>query len=56
MNELVNTFLFTGDTIMSEMPLRQSGFTYSAFAPFSENKEKNQNFMLTRNTNNIKED
>ena len=32
---------------MFEMHLRQPGFTYSAFGPFSKNKEKTQNFKET---------
>ena len=31
MNEIVNKFLLVGDKFMSEMHLKQSGFTYSAF-------------------------
>ena len=30
MNETVNKFLLAGDKYMSEMHLKQSGFTYSA--------------------------
>ena len=33
MNEIVSPFL-AGDTLMSEMHLRHSGFTYSACGPF----------------------
>ena len=38
MNEIVNKFLLVGDTFMSEMDLRQLGFTYSACGPFTKNK------------------
>ena len=40
MNENVNKFLLAGDKSMSEMHLRQPGFTYSACGPFTKNKEK----------------
>ena len=35
MNERVNKLLLTGDTFMSEMHLKQPGFTYSACGPFT---------------------
>ena len=35
MNEIVNT---TGDRFMPEMHLKQPGFTYSAYGPFTKNK------------------
>ena len=38
MNEIVNKFLLTGDKFMTEMYLRQPGFTYSACDPFTKNK------------------
>ena len=34
MNQIV------GDRFMSEMHLRQRGLTYSAFGPFTKNKER----------------
>ena len=34
MNEIFNKFLLPGDKFMSEMHLRQPGFTYSACGPF----------------------
>ena len=42
MNRIVNKFLLTGDKFMSEMHLRQPGFTYSACGPFTKNKERIQ--------------
>ena len=51
MNEIVNKFLLTGDKFMSEMHLKQPGFTYSACGPFTKNKERIQNFKETRDTN-----
>ena len=47
MNEIVNKFLLAGDKIMSEMHLRQPGFTYSAYRPFTKNKERIQKFKET---------
>ena len=35
---------------MSEMHLKQPGFTYSAFGPFTKNKEETEKFMQTGNT------
>ena len=35
---------------MSEMHLKQPGFTYSAFSPFTTNKERIQKFMQTGKT------
>ena len=43
MNEIVNKFLLAGDKFMSELQLKQPGFTYSACGPFTRNKEKLKN-------------
>ena len=37
MNKIVNKFLLAGDKLMSEMHLKQTGFTYSACGPFTKN-------------------
>ena len=42
MNEIVNKFLIAGDKFMSEMHIKQPGFTYSAGGPFTKNKEKKE--------------
>ena len=42
MNEIVDQFLLAGDKFMPEMQLKQPGFTYSAFVPFTKNKERIQ--------------
>ena len=42
MNEIVDQFLLAGDKFMPEMQLKQPGFTYSAFGPFTKNKERIQ--------------
>ena len=53
MNEIVNKFLLVGDKFMPEMHF--SGFTYSAFGPFTKNKERIEKFMQTGNTDFIYE-
>ena len=35
---------------MSEMHLKQGGFTYCASGPFNRKKERNEKFMPTGNT------
>ena len=50
MNEIINKFLVAGDKFMTELHLRQPGFTYSACGPFTKNKERIENFMKTGNT------
>ena len=40
MNEIVNKFLLAGDKVMSEMHLKQPGFTYSAYGPFTKTKKE----------------
>ena len=47
MNEIVNKFLLAVDKVMSKMRLTQSGFTYSAFGPFTNNKDRTQKFKET---------
>ena len=51
MNEIVNKFLLVGDKCMTEIHLKQPGFTYSACGPFTKNKERIEKFMQTGNTN-----
>ena len=53
MNEIVNMFLLAGDKFMTEMHLKQHGFTYSACGPFTKNTERIQNFKETGDTNYI---
>ena len=50
MNEIINTFLPVGDKFMPEMHLKQRAFTYSAWDPFTKNKERIEKFMQTGNT------
>ena len=51
MNEIVNKFLMAGDTFMSEMHLKQPGFTYGTCCSFTENKERIEKIMQKGNTN-----
>ena len=50
MNEIVSKFLLVGDKFMTEMHLKQPGFTHSACGPFTKNKERIGKFMQTGNT------
>ena len=40
MNDIINRFLLAGDKFMPEMHLRQPGFTYSAYRPFTKKKKE----------------
>ena len=40
---------------MPEMHLRQPGYTYSAFAPFTRNKERTQKFKETDDSRHLSE-
>ena len=51
MNDIMNKILMAGDKFMSEIHLKQPGFTYSARGPFTKNKERIEKFMQTRNAN-----
>ena len=44
MNDIINKFLLVGHKFMPEMHLRQPGFTYSAWRPFTKTKERIQKF------------
>ena len=50
MNEIVNKFLLTEDKFVTEIHLKQPGFTYSACGPFNKNKERIQKFKETGDT------
>ena len=52
-NKIVNQFLLAGDKFMPEMHLRQPGFSYSAYGPFTKNKERIQKFKETADTSYI---
>ena len=46
----MNKLLLAGDIFMTEVHLKQPGFTYSACGPFNKNKERIEKFMQTGNT------
>ena len=56
MNEIVKKILLAGYKFMPEMHLKQAGFTYSAYGPFTKNKERVQKFKETRDTKYIYRD
>ena len=47
MNEIVNKFLLVGNKFMPRLHLKQPGFTYSAWGPFTKNRERIEKFMQT---------
>ena len=47
MNKIINEFLLTGDKFISEMHLKQPGFSYSACGQFTKHCEKIQKFRET---------
>ena len=47
MNDMINNFLLAGNKFMSEIHLRQPGFTYSACGPFTKSKGRIQKFKQT---------
>ena len=50
MHELVNKFLLVGIKFISEMQLKQPGFTYSACEPCTKHKVRIQKFRKTGNS------
>ena len=50
MDEIVYKFLLADDKFMPEMHLKQPGFTYSAWGPFTKNKERIQKLKETGHT------
>ena len=42
MNEIVNKLLLAGGKIMTEIHLRQTGFTHSTCGPITKNRERIQ--------------
>ena len=53
MNNAINKLLLTGDKFMPEMHLKEPGFTYSAWEPFTKNKERIQKSKETGDTSYI---
>ena len=50
MNEILNKFLLLGDKFMTEMHLKQPGFTYRTCGTFTRNKKRIEKFMKTGDT------
>ena len=48
LNGIVNKFLLAGDKCLYEKDWRKPSLTYSTCRPFTENKERIQNFKDTR--------
>ena len=53
MNEIFNEFLLAGDKFISELYLRQSGFTYSTCGPFIKHREEIQNYIYKDELNEV---
>ena len=53
MNKVVDKFLLAGDRFMTEMHLKQPGFTCSACGLFPKSNERIQKFKETRDTSYI---
>ena len=49
MNKIINKFLLIGDKFMSELYLKQPGFTYSACEQFTKHCERIKKFGETGN-------
>ena len=56
MNAIINKFLLPGYKFMPEMHLRQSGLIYSAWGPFTKNKERIKILKETRDSRYIYQD
>ena len=50
MNNIIKKFLLAGDKFMPEMHLRQPRFVYSAYGPFTRDKERIKEFKRTGDT------
>ena len=53
MNNVMNKFLLVGDKFITEMHLKQPGFTYSACGPFTRNRQRIDKFIITGDTSYI---
>ena len=42
MNKIIKTFSWNGDKFMTELHLKEPGFTYSACGPFTKHRERIQ--------------
>ena len=50
MNTIINKLLLAGGKFVPEIHLRQPGFTYSAYGPFTKNKERIKKFKEIRDS------
>ena len=53
MNKIIYKFLLTGDKFMSELHLKQAGFTYSACIPLTKHCERSHKFGETGKLNHL---
>ena len=53
MNKIINKFLLSGDKLMPELYLKQSGYTYSACGTFTKHRERIQKFIETGNSKHL---
>ena len=53
MNGIVHQFLLARNKFMPEMHLKEPKLTYSAYGPFTKNKERIQKFKETEDTSYI---
>ena len=53
MNKIIYKFLLTGDKFMSELHLKQTGFTYSACIPLTKHRERSHKFRETGKLNHL---
>ena len=49
MNKIINKFLLSGDKFMPELHMKQPGFTYSAYGPFTKHCERIKKFREASN-------
>ena len=53
MNKIINKFLLNGDKFMTELILKQSGFTDSACGQFTKHRERIQKVWETDNSKHL---
>ena len=53
MNKIIDNFLFPGENFMSQLHLRQPGFTYSAYGPIGKHHKMIQKFREASHINHL---
>ena len=53
MNKIIDNFLFPGENFMSQLYLRQPGFTYSAYEPIGKHHKMIQKFREASHINHL---